>query len=109
MKRAGHLFRLALGLALIAAIVWALDSSWTELSSEVNFDWAGLPLVLLGTSVAALATAGRWKWITEQLRGNHLPFMTYFYALVMTRLIGLFTSTLAVDLVGRGVALKRGG
>lgn len=100
---------LLVGVALFAGLLWALGTSWSELRRAASFDARGVLASLIGSGIASLATAARWKWIAEQMGGTRLGFGRYLHALVLTRLVGSFTSALAVDLLGRGVALQRAG
>lgn len=103
------LARLGLGLAIFAGLVWALGASLGELRTAADPDPRGFLWSLAGMGFAALAAGARWKWIVEQMGGTRLRFGAYVHALVLTRLVGSFTSALAVDLVGRGLALQRAG
>ena len=100
---------LLVGIALFGGLLWALGASFGELREAVEFNATGFAWSVLGSGFAALAAARRWKWIAEQMGGTTLPFGRYFHAMVLTRVIGSFTSAMAVDLLGRGIALQRAG
>lgn len=101
--------RLLFGLALFVVVLRALAPNWQELAARVELHVGWALLGLLGTTLASIVTAARWKLLAEAMGGTRLPFVSYFYGLVLTRLLGQFTSTIAMDLVGRGVALRSAG
>lgn len=103
------LIKFALGLALFAGVLWWLAPDWQALREAVTIVPLGLALALLGTALASVVTAYRWKLLTETMGGTPLPFGVYLHALVLTRFLGQFVPTLAMDLVGRGVALRSAG
>lgn len=107
--RAASLLRLALGLALFAGLVWYLAPSWEELTASVQIALPALALGLVGAAAAHVAVAARWKLLSEATGGNRLSLWAYFHSLVLTRLLGQFVPSLAMDLVGRGVALRSVG
>lgn len=98
-----------LGLVLFALVLRWLAPDWNELATRVELDWRWALLGLLGTTLASFATAARWQLLAELMGGTKLPFSVYFHGLVATRLIGQFTSTMVMDLVGRGAALQAAG
>ncbi|MFV8756152.1 lysylphosphatidylglycerol synthase domain-containing protein [Nannocystaceae bacterium ST9] len=108
-RRLESLARLVFGLALFGLVLYLLAPDWSELVDRVELHLGWLLVGLLGTTLASLVTAARWQLLAEVMGGNRLPYVAYFYGLVWTRLAGQFTSTLAMDLVGRGVALRSAG
>lgn len=98
-----------LGVVLFIVVMRWLAPNWAELSARVEFDWRWALLGLLGTTLASFATAARWQLLAELMGGTRLRFLVYFHGLVLTRLVGQFTSTMAMDLVGRGAALQAAG
>lgn len=101
--------QLLVGLALFAVVLRWLAPDWGELLARVDLRPGWAIVGLLGTTIASFATAARWKLLAEVMGGTRLPFIAYFYGIVLTRLLGQFTSTAAMDLVGRGVALRSAG
>lgn len=101
--------QLLIGLALFGLVLRWLAPDWGELLARVDLHLGWALVGLLGTMIASFATAARWKLLAEVMGGTRLPFVAYFYGLVLTRLLGQFTSTAAMDLVGRGVALRSAG
>ena len=99
--------RLAIGIAAFAGVLIWLLPDWHALIDDFRPSPVGFALSLLGTTLASLVTARRWQLLLEAMGGDRLPFFTYLRALVVTRLVGQFVPALAVDLVGRGVALRR--
>ncbi len=101
------------GLVLFAVIAWWLvpgPAERTALIHRVHVAPAWLLLGLLATFVASLVTSARWQRMAEDAMGGApLPYLVYFHALVLTRVLGQVSSTLAMDLVGRGLALRRAG
>lgn len=107
--RAKDLAGFAVGLVLFALVLRWLAPDWAELRAAARFDWRWALFGLLGTTLASFTTAARWRLLAEAMGGTKLPFVTYFHALVMTRVLGQFLPTMAVDLVGRGMALRSAG
>ncbi|EDM78285.1 hypothetical protein PPSIR1_08901 [Plesiocystis pacifica SIR-1] len=101
--------RAVLGLILFAAVLSWLAPDWAALRDRVELHPGWIAVGLLGTTLASVVTAARWRLLAEAMGGTRLPYVAYFYGLVVTRFIGQFTSTLAMDLVGRGVALRSAG
>jgi uncharacterized protein (TIRG00374 family) len=108
-RRLASLARLVIGVALFALVLRLLAPDWSELGERVELHGGWMVVGLLGTTLASLVTAARWQLLAELMGGNRLPYVAYFHGLVWTRLAGQFTSTLAMDLVGRGVALRSAG
>jgi uncharacterized membrane protein YbhN (UPF0104 family) len=108
-SRARTSLRLAVGLALVAAVLWGLAPRWSELLALVDPDPAAVALALLATTVASAAASGRWKLLAEGMGGTPLRWAVYFHAFSLTRVLGQFTSNLAMDTLGRGVALRSAG
>ena len=108
-RRLKSILRAVAGLAVFAAVLYWLAPDWAELGARAELHPGWLLFGLAGTTVASIVTAARWKLLAEAMGGTKLPYMAYFYGLVVTRFIGQFTSTLAMDLVGRGLALRSAG
>lgn len=106
LKRA---LRFVFGVALFVVVLRWIAPDWAELAARVEFNWRWALLGLVGTTLASFATAARWQVLAELMGGTRLPFVAYFHGLVLTRLLGQFTSTIGMDLVGRGAALKAAG
>lgn len=111
--RLGAALRLLLGLGLVAAIVWWLLPSPQErehLLARLRPDPLYLLLGFLSTLAASVVTSARWQLMSERtMGGTRLPYVAYFHGLVLTRVLGQVSSTLVMDLVGRGVALRSAG
>lgn len=101
--------KLALGIGLVGLVVWALGPDLGELRDRAEIRPLGLALGFVGTLLASVVTAARWKLIAETMGGARLPFIAYLYGMVITRLLAYFAPSLAMDLVGRGVALRNAG
>jgi uncharacterized membrane protein YbhN (UPF0104 family) len=101
--------RFAFGLGLFGVVLWWLVPDWSALAGRVALEPGWIVVGLLGTTGASFVTAARWQLLAELMGGNRLRYLSYFYVLVLTRLLGQFTSTLAMDLVGRGVGLRSSG
>jgi uncharacterized membrane protein YbhN (UPF0104 family) len=108
-RRLKGALQLLIGLALFGLVLRWLAPNWDELLARVDLHPGWALVGLLGTTIASFATAARWKLLAEVMGGTRLPFIAYFYGIVLTRLLGQFTSTAAMDLVGRGVALRSAG
>ncbi|MGB1701173.1 MAG: lysylphosphatidylglycerol synthase transmembrane domain-containing protein, partial [Nannocystaceae bacterium] len=113
LTRAGQpwsaLLRLGLGAGAFAGVLWWLLPDWRALSEGASVHVWGFGVSLLGTALASWVTARRWQLLLEAMGGDRLPFFEYLRVLVATRFVGQFVPTLAVDLVGRGVGLRRAG
>jgi len=105
--------RFLFGLGLVAAIVWWLLPSPQErkdLLERLQPEPLYLLLAFLSTFAASIVTSARWQLMSEQtMGGTPLPYVAYFHGLVLTRVLGQVSSTLVMDLVGRGVALRSAG
>jgi uncharacterized membrane protein YbhN (UPF0104 family) len=108
-RRLKAALQLVVGLALFIAVLNWLAPNWGELLDRVHLHVGWALVGLLGTTIASFVTAARWKLLAEVMGGTRLPFVTYFYGLVLTRLLGQFTSTAAMDLFGRGFMLRSAG
>jgi uncharacterized membrane protein YbhN (UPF0104 family) len=101
------------GLALLAGILWWLlpgPEDLAALRARARLDAWFLLLGLASTFVASVVTAARWQAMAEEtMGGTRLPYLAYFHSLVLTRVLGQVSSTLVMDLVGRGVALRSAG
>lgn len=102
-----------LGLALlIAIVVWLIPGPEDRraLAERAHLDVLYLLLGLLSTFVASVVTSARWQLMAEDtMGGTRLPYLAYFHSLVLTRVLGQVSSTLVMDLVGRGMALRSAG
>jgi uncharacterized membrane protein YbhN (UPF0104 family) len=101
--------QLLVGVALFVLVLGWLAPDWGELLDRVELDLGWALVGLSGTTLASFVTAARWKLLAEVMGGTRLPFVTYFYGLVLTRFLGQFTSTAVMDLVGRGHVLRSAG
>ncbi len=101
--------RLLFGVALLIVLLRWLAPDWNELAGRVELHLGWALVGLLGTTLASVVTSARWRLLAEAMGGTRLPYIAYFYGLVLTRFLGQFTSTLAMDLVGRGLALRSAG
>jgi len=105
--------RFLLGLALVLAIMgWLLPGPQErqDLLERLQPDPLYLTLGFLTCLVTCLVTSARWQLMSEKtMGGTPLPYVVYFHALVLTRVLGQVSSTLVMDLVGRGVALRSAG
>ena len=107
--RVRSLVRLGIGLLVFGGLLWYLVPSWGDLRSRVDVAVQYLTLGLLGAAVAHVAVAARWKLLSEATGGTQLGLWAYLHSLVLTRFLGQFVSSLAMDLVGRGMALRSVG
>jgi uncharacterized membrane protein YbhN (UPF0104 family) len=105
--------KFVLGLALLVGIaVWLLPGpdERRELAARAHLDGFYLLLGLVSTFVASVVTSARWQLMAEDtMGGTRLPYLVYFHSLVLTRVLGQVSSTLVMDLVGRGMALRSAG
>lgn len=101
--------KFVLGLALMALVVRWLAPDLSAVGERVRLDPVLLAVAFACTAAASVVTSARWKLMVEAMGGTRLPYAVYFHALVFTRVLGQFTSTLAMDLVGRGLALRSAG
>lgn len=105
--------KFVLGLALLVAIVaWLVPGpdERRELAARAHLDAVYLLLGLVSTFVASVVTSARWQLMAEDtMGGTRLPYLVYFHSLVLTRVLGQVSSTLVMDLVGRGMALRSAG
>ncbi|HFE44797.1 MAG TPA: flippase-like domain-containing protein [Nannocystis exedens] len=101
--------KLLLGIALMIAVVRWLSPDLNSLRARASLDLGALAIALGCTLFASIVTSARWKIMVEAMGGTHLPYRVYFHGLVLTKVIGQFTSALAMDLVGRGLALRSAG
>ena len=108
-RRILSVLQLLVGVALLVGVLTWLAPNWDELVARVELDLRWALVGLLGTTLASIVTAARWKLLAEVMGGTRLPFFTYFYGIVVTRFIGQFTSMGAMDLVGRGIVLRSAG
>ncbi len=104
-----HAISFLVGVGVFGLVLRWLAPNWEILRETVSFDWRYALLGMLGTTIASFVTAARWRLLAEAMGGTKLAFSTYFFALVSTRVLTQFLPTVAVDLVGRGMALRAGG
>jgi len=102
-----------IGLAVLVAVVWWVVPGPAErqaLLARLRPDPLWLLLGFAANFVASVVTSARWQLMTEEaMGGTRLPYVAYFHSLVLTRVLGQVSSTLVMDLVGRGVALRSAG
>jgi uncharacterized membrane protein YbhN (UPF0104 family) len=98
-----------LGAIAFAALVMYLVPSWDDLTGRADVAAPYLLVGLAGAALAHVAVAARWKLLSEATGGTRLGFWAYLHSLLVTRFIGQFAPSLAMDLVGRGVALRTVG
>jgi len=108
-SRTGQALRLLAGAALLAALIWYLVPSWSELTTNVDVSIPQLGLGLLAAAIVHVVVAARWQLLAESTGGTRLSLWAYLHSLLVTRFLGQFVSSLAMDLVGRGVALRAVG
>lgn len=108
-KRTKSMVRLGVGIVVFGALIWYLVPSWAQLTDTVELSPLPFVVGLLGATLAHLAVAARWKLLTEATGGTRLSLWAYLHSLMVTRFLGQFISSLAMDLVGRGVALRSVG
>ena len=101
--------KLLLGLGLVAIVVWLLGPQWEQVLKMAELRPVPIALALLATTFATIVTSLRWKVLGESMGGTRLPYVVYVHAFTLTRVLGQFTSNLAMDTIGRGVALKTAG
>jgi len=101
--------KLLLGVALLVVVVRWLSPDLETLRARASFSLPYLALAFCGTLCAAIVTSARWMVMIEAMGGTRLPYAAYFHGLVLTKVVGQFTSALAMDLVGRGLALRSAG
>lgn len=108
-RRIKAALQLLFGVALFVLVLRWLAPNWEELIARVELDLGWALVGLSGTTLASIVTAARWKLLAEVMGGTRLPFLVYFYGIVLTRFVGQFTSTAVMDLVGRGMMLREAG
>jgi uncharacterized membrane protein YbhN (UPF0104 family) len=108
-KRGATALKVVLGLSAFAAILWYLVPTWDVVAAQIEVAPIMLVLAFTGTAFVHVVVALRWKLLSEVMGGTALSRWAYFHSLVLTRFLGQFAPALAMDLVGRGVALKSAG
>jgi uncharacterized membrane protein YbhN (UPF0104 family) len=108
-RRIKAALQLLVGVGLFVLVLRWLAPNWGELAERIDLHLGWALVGLLGTTIASFVTAARWKLLAEVMGGTRLPFLVYLHGLVLTRLLGQFTSTAAMDLVGRGLVLRSAG
>lgn len=106
---AAALARFVLGAAILAGLIWFLGPDWSEVGRRLRVAPSFFALGLVGTVFAAGFGAIRWRLLNEHLTPTRLPLGSYFHYVVLTRLIGQFSSMLLMEFVGRGVGLRTAG
>ncbi len=101
--------RFLLGAAILGTIIGLLGPDWGEVARRLEVDWRYFLLGLSGTVSAAALGALRWRLLNEHMTPTRLPYGSYFHYVVLTRLIGQFSSMLLMEFVGRGVGLRSAG
>lgn len=95
-----------LGAGVSVGLVLYLVPSWSDLTARVDVAVSYLLVGLVGAALAHVAVAARWKVLSEATGGTRLGLWAYLHSLILTRFLGQFAPSLAMDLVGRGVALR---
>ncbi len=98
-----------LGLGPLCAFVHVLSADLESLRERASLRPGLLALAFASTLCASVVTSLRWKVMVEAMGGTRLPYAVYFHGLVLTKVVGQFTSALAMDLVGRSIALRSAG
>ncbi|MCA9715543.1 MAG: flippase-like domain-containing protein [Myxococcales bacterium] len=101
--------KLIAGLALFVCVVLWLAPSGAELRARVELDARFLLLGFVCTTLANLVASARWKLMVEAMGGTRLRYAVYFHGMALTRVLGQLSSSLVMDLVGRGVVLRTAG
>lgn len=101
--------KFTLGIGLVVGLIAWLGPSWSEVSERLELRPIYLLVGFVGTLLATLVTAARWKILTEVTSGGNVPYTSFFHYLALTRFLGQFSSVLVMDLVGRSVALRAAG
>ncbi|MGB1013767.1 MAG: lysylphosphatidylglycerol synthase transmembrane domain-containing protein [Nannocystaceae bacterium] len=107
-KRFGW-WRLALGIAVFAGVLAYWLPSWRDVWANVNLDPLALGLGFLASTVSAVVTSARWQVMVETMGGTRLPYRVYLHTFLLTKVLGQVSSTLVMDLLGRGVLLRSAG
>ena len=97
------------GLTIMGGVVLWLAPSGSALLERVDFDLRYLLLGFVCTTLASFVAAARWKLMVEAMGGTPLRYAVYFHGMTLTRVLGQFSSSLVMDLVGRGVVLRSAG
>ncbi len=108
-KVAAAAARFALGVVILGALITYLGPDWGEVGRRLSVRPGPFALGLVGTTLAATFGALRWRLLNEHLTPTRLSLGTYFHYVVLTRLIGQFSSMLLMEFVGRGVGLRSAG
>ena len=108
-RRVVAVLQTVLGLSAFGAILWYLVPTWDAVVVQVRVVPLMLGLAFMGTALVHVVVALRWKLLSEAMGGTRLSLWAYLHSLVLTRFLGQFAPALAMDLVGRGAALKSAG
>lgn len=111
-RRLAIVVKLALGLAALVGVAWWLVPGPEQLQAmlaraELRPGWLAAGFGF--TFVACVVTSARWKRMAEAMGGTVLSHVAYFHSLALTKVLGQVSSTLVMDIVGRGVALRAAG
>ncbi len=97
------------GLTIMGGVVLWLAPNGGALLERVDFNLRYLLLGFVCTTLASFVAAARWKLMVEAMGGTRLRYAVYFHGMTLTRVLGQFSSSLVMDLVGRGVVLRSAG
>jgi len=96
----------ALGVVLVVLVIRAIGTSFDELVDRARFSPGYAALALAVTALGNAAVAYRWKLLSEHRGDITLPFTNYFRVIMVTRLLGQFSSNLLMEVVGRSTGLR---
>jgi hypothetical protein len=95
--------------ALFAGVIALVAPPWDAVRETIRVSVPLLALGLLGSLLATIVTAARWKILSEAMGATRLPYGVYFHWLALTRVVGQVLPTIVVDLLGRTAALRAAG
>jgi len=108
-KRRFGWLRLALGITVFAGVLAYWLPSWRDVWANVDLNPLALCLGFLASTVSAVVTSARWQVMVETMGGTRLPYRVYLHTFLVTKVLGQVSSTLVMDLLGRGVLLRSAG